>query len=109
MHNNYIGKVIGKYVVVKKLGEGNMGFVFLVRDTSLGKEYAMKYVYNNGDNNENLLALKKECELLIKLKDRRIPYVTEFIENDEYSALIMEYIEGENFEEFLVKNGRMVR
>ena len=43
-----IGKRLGPYLVVDKLGEGGMGEVYRARDTRLGREVVIK-IYMQGD------------------------------------------------------------
>lgn len=96
-------KQIGKYKVLRILGQGSMGTVLLVKDSRVGKQYAVKMVMTKDEKDCTLkkMMLKKEWENLMKLSDRRIPYVVDFLEEEDFSAIVMEYVQGISFEECL--------
>lgn len=97
-----------KYLIINKIGSGNMGEVYLVEDKFLHKRYAMKCIFaHNYSENDYLLrkkSLKYECYILSKLENKNIPYVIELIDEDDYTAFIYEYIEGTTLDELIEKN-----
>lgn len=96
---------IDKYEIIKLLGNGNMGSVYLVNDVNLNKSFAMKYVDKNSFYNSiEVESIRNECTILNNINDRRFPYVVDFIDNNDYCALVMEYIEGISFNKYLREN-----
>ena len=97
------GAVIGRYRLIRKLGKGGMGDVWLAEHTQLHTEFAMKMA--SGDREGVLRScLRTEAERMKDLNDRRIPYLVDFFEDDECSVLVMEYVEGITLEEYIGKN-----
>ncbi len=95
---------IEKYELIRPIGSGGMGEVYLARDMNLHKRCAIKLLRKNQTQKVQLDALQREAERMKTINDRRIPYLIDYIENDEIAALVMEYVEGVGFEEYLHKN-----
>ncbi len=103
----------GRYLVVKKLGEGGMGAVYLASDSSLfGKQCIVKemlpYYTNDQEKQEAEKFFLREVQLLSQLKHAGIPQIYDhFIENDHY-YYVMEFAEGETLAALAeAKNGRL--
>lgn len=88
--------MLNKYNIVKEIGKGNMGKVYLAMDTQLNKYFAIKTAEGN-----DIVFLRRECELLKNLSDRRIPYIIDYFEDDIRAYLVMEYFMGQNFADYL--------
>lgn len=92
-------KVIGKYRIIRKIGEGGMGNVYLVEDIVLKKLYAMK---------EGLPELMlAESERMKTMSDRRFPYLVDIFQEEGKGFVVMEYIEGPTLEEYIRKHAPM--
>ena len=98
--------MIGPYEIVKKLGEGNMGEVFLVHDRTLNRKIALKLISENMRDEKNMQRLKKEARAVAKLKHPNIVGIHEFNESKQ-AYFTMDYIEGCSLEEYLEKNKKM--
>ena len=63
-----IGQTISHYQIIKKLGQGGMGEVFLAHDTSLDRRVALKFLPDifSGDP-ERLARFEREAKLLASM------------------------------------------
>ncbi len=89
-----------KYKVIKKIGQGGSGEVFLVNHIKLNSQRAVKRISKNHLLHNQLL---KEAHILKDLKHSLIPVVYDFEEDNDYSYIILEYIDGETLPKYIVK------
>lgn len=98
----------GRYRVVRAIGRGGMGRVYLAEHMTLGAVVAIKEVrgLEAGDNHQDALErCVKEARFLVRLAHSNLPKVTDaFVENDRF-YLVMEYIEGVTLESRLTETG----
>ncbi|MBI2956936.1 MAG: protein kinase [Acidobacteria bacterium] len=90
-----IGRTLGHYRIVEKIGHGGMGEVYRARDEHLGRDVALKVL------REGLLAdeaarrrFRKEAEALSKLNHPNIQTVFDFDTQDGVDFLVTEYVPG---------------
>jgi DNA helicase-2/ATP-dependent DNA helicase PcrA len=95
-----IGKEFGKYEIIKWLGGGAFGDVYLARDKILDKNFAIK-VSRISEKELNILV--KEAKILSELEHPNIVrfYTIDIIENK--IVLVMEYVEGESLRKIIEK------
>src|SRR5229473_1491695 len=90
----------GRYQIIRLLGRGAMGEVYLARDTESQVQIALKVVYKGPDaeDQEVLDAERLGAELQQRLSgvDRRVVIVNRHGEKDGDLFIEMEYIEGED-------------
>jgi serine/threonine protein kinase len=84
-------KLIGKYQVIRLLGSGGFGDVFLVHDPVLERQWAMKVSSGVGDKGEALL---REAKLTIKLNHPHIVRLHDAFFEDLNFCMVMEYCPG---------------
>lgn len=89
-----LGRVLGHYRIVEKIGEGGMGEVFLAHDEHLGHGVALKLLSRNTDQHSRQL-FRKEAHALSKLNHPNIVTVLDFDSQDEMDFLVMEYVPGQ--------------
>nr|MCR5413624.1 protein kinase [Kiritimatiellia bacterium] len=98
----------GRYRVVKQLGAGGMGSVWLVEDTTLdNKLFAVKMLPSILVSNRRAYdQLKREALVAMKLVHPGIVTLRSFEENGGNPFLVMDYIEGWTLDDFLAENGK---
>lgn len=84
-----LGDKIERYTVERRLGEGGMATVFLVRHETLESLHALK-VLHHGDRER----LVREGRLQSRLRHPNVVAVTDVIRVGEAMGLVMEYVDG---------------
>ncbi len=96
------GRQIGAYEVIRALGAGGMGEVYLARDTRLEREVALKllpsYAAANPGSRRRFFG---EAKTASKLSHPHIAYIYEAGESDGLAYIAMEYVEGRTLESAL--------
>jgi serine/threonine protein kinase len=92
----------GKYEIIKILGQGGMGTVYLCKNSRLGNLWAVKEVESKWKNQIDFLA---EPNILKNLNHIGIVRIVDiFFENDNL-YLVEDYIEGNTLKEYVDVNG----
>jgi serine/threonine protein kinase len=94
----------GTYQVMKQIGRGGSGLVFLAYHRNLRKYVVIKRVQSGLGNLETLRA---ETDILKNLRHTNIPNVYDFLVRDGEVFTVMDYIEGTSFEK-LPAGGRRI-
>ena len=98
--------IAGRYVVLRAVGRGGMGTVWLCRDEVLGREVAVKQVgMLPGESVPDLARALREARSSAALHHPHVVSVFDAIEDDDHIWLVMEYVPGET----LVPAGRPTR
>ncbi len=95
------GTVIGQYKIIRKLGAGGMGEVFLAEDNSLHRKVALKFLPTQYMDDE---AFKKrfirEARASAKLSHPNIVTIHEVSDYEGRPFFAMEYVEGDLLYEY---------
>lgn len=93
--------LLGRYRIVRRLGQGGMGAVYVAKDLRLGPIVALK---------ELLLkklvlqqAFEREARVLAHLRHPALPRVIDHFVEGRGQYLVMEYIEGDDLAELLAQ------
>ncbi len=88
--------LIGKFELLRPLGRGGMGTVFLGRDPVLGREVAIKTISMGaeGDQTELRQRFLREASLAAKFSHPNLLTIYEFGEQDGILFIAMEFLRG---------------
>jgi serine/threonine-protein kinase len=90
------GRLIGPYKILKLLGRGGMGEVYLGEDTRLGRKIALKFLSPSlVDDNWAKRQLVKEAQAVAMLEHPNICTIHGIEEAEGHSFIVMQYVEGE--------------
>lgn len=96
------------YEVLKKIGEGGMGAVYLAKDIKSGKPVAIKIIRpENQPGNKEIARFKREGKLNYELKHENIVccYKTDY--DDGVYYIVMEYVDGIDIQTLMKQKGRI--
>lgn len=99
----------GKYEILKEIGRGGMSYVYLAMDTRLNKQWAVKEVKKNANNQQNQLVVQSlitEANLMKKLNHPSFPRIVDILEEENTIYVVMDYVEGESLESTVKLSGR---
>lgn len=95
-------QLVGKYKIIKSLGTGGFGSVYLAEDTLISKLVAIKVPHNQKQEKEKLTV---EARLMAPLSHPNIVSVltAEVDQETELFYIVMEYVDGESLADRLAK------
>ena len=88
-----------EYETVRKIGSGNQGEVWLVENKNTNQYAAMK-IYPKSRESK---CAKRELGILRRFGGKGVPYLLDYREDEEYTYLVMEYIDGSSLRELMNK------
>jgi predicted Ser/Thr protein kinase/tetratricopeptide (TPR) repeat protein len=94
-------ETIGRYQVVRQLGHGAMGRVFLARDPSLERLVALKLLHAEASQRDVRARFHDEAKMLAALSHPGIVMIFEIGEHDGQDFIAMEYLAGRSLRELL--------
>lgn len=92
------GQKVGKYQIIRSLGSGGFGSVYLAKDTWLNIEVAIKVPHKQSTE---LFKLLKEPRLQAALNHPNIVRMLSAEKKTKVFFMVMEYIQGESLEKVL--------
>ncbi len=101
---------VGRYVILRKLGEGAMGEVYVAYDENLDRRVAIKLVRTMGQRTDDVYnRMLREAHGLARLSHPNVVQVYEAGVFQGRVYLAMEYIEGESLREWSERSERSWR
>lgn len=105
-----IGEIILNYKIIRKIGEGRLGIVYLAEHQKIkNKLVAIKVFTPLLATNINLKSsFIQEAELLAKLNHPNIASLIDFVDQDDKLMIVMEYVQGYPLDIYIEKNGSIL-
>src|SRR6476620_7827604 len=100
------GKRLGDFQLLRRLGQGGMGQVYLAEQISLKRKVAIKVMRPDlAFNDVSYQRFKAEAEAIAKVTHPNIVQVYALGEENGLHFMALEYVEGRNLREYLSKKG----
>ena len=96
------------YQVVRELGKGAMGVVFLARDIALHRLVAIKVLKHDlASSEDHRERFRREARMTARLSHPNIVPVHTFVEAGDFVCIVMKYVHGESLAVRLRRDGPM--
>jgi tRNA A-37 threonylcarbamoyl transferase component Bud32 len=92
---------IGRFAILRKLGQGGMGVVFLAYDEHLDRKLALKLLQRARDPYRSRARLTREAQALARLSHPNVVGIHEIGEHDGQIYIAMEYVRGRTLRRWL--------
>jgi tRNA A-37 threonylcarbamoyl transferase component Bud32 len=100
------GHTLGDFLILRRLGSGGMGQVYLAQQLSLKRKVALKLLRHDlAADPVALQRFKKEAEAVARVTHANIVQVYAIGEHDGLHYMALEYVEGRNLKEYLARKG----
>src|SRR3989441_8298143 len=89
-------RLFGRYTLIKVLGRGGMGIVWLAHDEELERDVALKFLPDLMIQDHAVFdQLKRETKRCLELTHSHIVRIHDFVHDERSGCISMEYIDGE--------------
>ena len=99
--------IAGRYEVIRPIGSGGMGTVWLCLDTVLGREVAVKQIGALPGEPAAAARAMREARIAASLNDPHAVGVFDVVDENDSHWLVMEYVEGQSLAELIREVGTL--
>jgi tetratricopeptide (TPR) repeat protein/predicted Ser/Thr protein kinase len=100
--SSVVGRVIGHYRIVRRLGHGGMGVVFAAEDQKLGRTVALKFLSEErAGSGESIARLRREARAASALNHENICTIFAVEDGGPEPFIVMELLEGRSLDSCL--------
>ncbi|MFA5292133.1 MAG: protein kinase [Phycisphaerae bacterium] len=97
-----------RYEILDILGSGGMGVVYKARDRKLRREVAIKRLHGKADaEKKGIERFLQEAQVIAALNHENIVTIYDVNEDNASPFIVMEYIQGQNLQDRIEKNGKI--
>ena len=89
-----VGRTVGHYRILEKVGSGGMGVVYQGWDERLGRAVAIKTVHEASRSGEAMGRLWREARSLARVSHPRVCQIFDVLEDCKDLFLVLEFLEG---------------
>lgn len=98
--------IVGRYRVLREIGRGGMGSVWLCRDDRLGREVAVKQLGGlPGESSPHIARALREARSSAALNHPHVVAIFDAIEDGERVWLVMEHLPSRNLSQLISEDG----
>ena len=101
------GRIIGDFILKRKLGAGSIGAVFFAHQISLDRAVALKVLSKEYSNTKGIEAFLKEARAAAKLSHSNLVQSFGVGEEEGTCFMAMNFIEGETVKEKIERDGKI--
>jgi serine/threonine protein kinase len=89
-------RLFGRYTLIRILGRGGMGIVWLAHDEELERDVALKFLPDLIIRDAAVLSdLKRETRRCLELTHKNIVRIYDFVHDERSGCISMEYVDGD--------------
>lgn len=103
MDNNEELPSFENYQVLRELGRGGMGVVYLAEDKRLNRQVALKVIHAAKVHSISKDQIINEAKILANLNHANIVHLYDIVEEQDSIALVMEYVDGIDLKRAIVE------
>lgn len=108
LQGKYLGFLLGPYKVLRPLGKGGVGLVYLAEHTGLRRQVAIKLLANDHAADLGITQrFQREARAAAALDHPNIVRLHDLCSEGPLQFLVLEYVEGISLEDMLQRSGRL--
>lgn len=92
------GRVIGHFKIIREIGRGGKGVVYLAEDQKLHRKVALKFLKQENVDREKIL---QEARSASRLTHPGVATIYDVLDSPEGPFIVMEYVQGDSLANFL--------
>jgi serine/threonine protein kinase len=99
------GTIVGRYSLLREVGRGGMGSVWLCKDERLGRQVAVKQVGHVAGEAPDVARAMREARSSAPLNHPNVVAIYDAIDEGDRIWLVMEYVDGRTLAQIIAEDG----